>query len=93
MILLQAAGAGNNFAMPLLMVGMFVVMYFFMIRPQQQKAKEQVKMVDSLKAGDDVITAGGLHGKVLSTDDKTVTISAGGGARLTFEKTSISRKV
>ncbi len=83
---------GQNSSFLFLMLGMFVVMYFFMIRPQQQKAKEQQKMVDALKAGDDVITAGGLHGKVISTDEKTVTISAGGGARLTFEKSSITRK-
>ena len=83
---------GSNSSFLFLMLGMFVVMYFFMIRPQQQKAKEQQKMVDALKAGDDVITAGGLHGKVISTDEKTVTISAGGGARLTFEKSSITKK-
>jgi preprotein translocase subunit YajC len=82
----------SNMNMLFMMLGMFVIMYFFMIRPQQTKAKEQQKMVDALKAGDDVVTAGGLHGKVLSTDEKTVTISAGGGARLTFEKSSISRK-
>jgi preprotein translocase subunit YajC len=76
----------------LMMVGMFVVMYFFMIRPQQKKQKDQQKMVDALKAGDDVVTAGGLHGKVLSTDETTVTISAGGGAKLTFEKSAIAKK-
>jgi preprotein translocase subunit YajC len=90
MILLQA-GTGN-YGFLILMGGMFVVMYFFMIRPQQKKAKEQQKMVDELKPGDEVITAGGLHGKVLSNDETTITISAGGGARLTFEKSSISKK-
>jgi preprotein translocase subunit YajC len=62
-----------------LLVGMFVVMYFFMIRPQQQKQKDQKKML------------GGLHGKVISKDETTVTLSAGGGARLTFDKASITR--
>jgi preprotein translocase subunit YajC len=74
MILAQAAAA-NNWQFPLLMIGMFAVMYFFMIRPQQKKAKDQQKMVSEL-----------------SNDGDTITISAGGGARLTFEKTSISRK-
>jgi preprotein translocase subunit YajC len=91
MILAQAA-AGGNYSFLLLMGGMFAVMYFFMIRPQQKKAKDQQKMVSELKAGDEVITAGGLHGKVLSNDGDTITISTGGGARLTFEKASISRK-
>jgi preprotein translocase subunit YajC len=84
--------AGGNMGFLLMMVGMFVVMYFFMIRPQQKKQKDQQKMVDALKAGDDVVTAGGLHGKVLSTDETTVTISAGGGAKLTFEKSAIAKK-
>lgn len=92
MVLLQAGG-GGNMSFLVMMVGMFAVMYFFMIRPQQKKQKDQQKMVEDLKPGDDVITAGGLHGKVLSKDDSTVTISAGGGAKLTFEKFAISKKV
>ncbi len=91
MVLLQAGGAGNM-SFLILMGGMFVVMYFFMIRPQQKKQKEQQKMVSELKSGDEVITAGGLHGKVVSNDDATITISAGGGARLTFDKSAITRK-
>lgn len=91
MILLQAA-SGGNFSFLILMGGMFLVMYFFMIRPQQKKQKEQLKMVDELKVGDEVITVSGLHGKVIEKDDATVTIAPGGGARLTFEKSAISRK-
>ncbi|MFC3810440.1 preprotein translocase subunit YajC [Lacihabitans lacunae] len=91
MIVLQAGGSGNM-SFLFLMVGMFAVMYFFMIRPQQKKQKEQQKMVEELKAGDDIVTAGGLHGKVLSNDGDTITISAGGGARLTFEKSAIAKK-
>lgn len=91
MILLQAGGS-SNYSFLILMVGMFAVMYFFMIRPQQKKQKDQQKMVNELKAGDEVVTAGGLHGKIMSTDDATVTISVGGGARLTFEKSAIAKK-
>jgi preprotein translocase subunit YajC len=91
MVVLQAGGSGNM-SFLFLMVGMFAVMYFFMIRPQQKKQKDQQKMVEELKAGDDVVTAGGLHGKVLSNDGDTITISAGGGARLTFEKSAIAKK-
>ncbi len=92
MIFLQATGGAGNYSFLILMVGMFAVMYFFMIRPQQKKQKEQQKMVEELKAGDEIITAGGLHGKVLSNDGDTITIAAGGGARLTFEKSSITKK-
>jgi preprotein translocase subunit YajC len=90
MVILQVGG--SNFSFLIMMVGMFVVMYFFMIRPQQKKLKDQQKMVESLKAGDEVVTAGGLHGKVISVEDTTVTISAGGGARLTYEKSAIAKK-
>jgi preprotein translocase subunit YajC len=93
MIILQQAAGGQNYTFLLMMLAMFVVMYFFMIRPQQKKQKDQKAMVDALKAGDDVVTVGGLHGKVVSTDENTVTLSAGGGGRLTFEKSSVSRKL
>lgn len=92
MIFLQATGGASQYSFLILMVGMFAVMYFFMIRPQQKKQKEQQKMVEELKAGDEVVTAGGLHGKVMSTDARTVTISTGGAARLTFEKSAIAKK-
>ena len=71
--------------------GMFVIMYFFMIRPQQKKASDLKKIVDCMKEGDEVVTIGGLHGKVVSRDETTVTLSAGGGARLTYDKSAIAR--
>ena len=71
--------------------GMFVIMYFFMIRPQQKKAADLKKIVDGMKEGDEVVTIGGLHGKVVSRDETTVTLSAGGGARLTYDKSAIAR--
>ncbi|MFN3847852.1 MAG: preprotein translocase subunit YajC [Spirosomataceae bacterium] len=91
MILLQA-GAGGGMFQILFLVGMIAIFYFFMIRPQQKKQNDQKKMIDELKEGDEVVTIGGMHGKVLSKDENTVTLSAGGGARLTFEKSSIARK-
>lgn len=91
MILLQMGG--GQFNMLFIMAAMFVVMYFFMIRPQQKKQKDQLSMVDGLKAGDDIVTAGGLHGKVMSKDDATITISTGGGAKLTFDKAAIAKKL
>ncbi|GAB3512287.1 preprotein translocase subunit YajC [Emticicia fontis] len=91
MVLLQAQGGGGMMSI-IMMVGMVAVFYFFMIRPQQKKSQDQKKMVEELKEGDEIVTFGGLHGKIVSKDETTVTISAGGGARLTFEKTSIARK-
>ncbi|MCA0363732.1 MAG: preprotein translocase subunit YajC [Spirosomataceae bacterium] len=91
MTILQAGGSNMSFL--IMMVGMFVIMYFFMIRPQQKKQKEQQKMIEALKPGDEIVTAGGLHGKVMSVEDTTVTISAGGGAKLTYEKSAIAKKI
>ncbi|WP_435353805.1 preprotein translocase subunit YajC [Emticicia sp. SJ17W-69] len=91
MILLQAQGGNGMFSI-IMMVGMIAVFYFFMIRPQQKKTQDQKKMVDELKEGDEIVTFGGMHGKIVSKDETTVTLSAGGGARLTFDKTAVARK-
>ncbi|GAB2527585.1 preprotein translocase subunit YajC [Spirosoma aerophilum] len=93
-ILLQAA-AGSNTSMiynVLLWVAIIGVFYFFMIRPQQKKQKDQKSFVDSLKKGDNVVTIGGLHGKIASVEATTVTLEVDRGVKMTFEKTSISRE-
>ncbi|OIN58668.1 preprotein translocase subunit YajC [Arsenicibacter rosenii] len=90
-ILLQAQ-SNQMIYQVLLWVGIAGVMYFFMIRPQQKKQKEQRSFVDSLKKGDSVVTIGGLHGKIASVDGTTVTIEVDKGVKLTFEKNSISRE-
>jgi preprotein translocase subunit YajC len=63
----QAAGApgGMDFIVQLIpLVLIFVIFYFFLIRPQQQKAKQHAAMLDGLRRGDQIITAGGLHAKI-----------------------------
>ncbi len=89
-VLLQAQGGGSSYGTLILFGGMFVVMYFFMIRPQQKKAKEQKAFRENLKKGDDVVTVGGLHGKIASVDGDTVTLEVDKSIKLTFEKSSIS---
>ncbi|RXK49886.1 preprotein translocase subunit YajC [Aquirufa rosea] len=73
--------------------GIFVVFYFFMIRPQQKKAKEAKQFIDELKTGDKVVTIGGVHGTVVSIREKTlvVEIDPGKGVRVVFEKSAISK--
>jgi preprotein translocase subunit YajC len=68
----------------------FVVMYFFMIRPQQKKQKDAKKFVEELKKGDSVITIGGLHGKIQEIDELTVTLEVDRGFKLKFDRASIS---
>ena len=60
--LLQAQGADGGMGTLLFMVGFFAIFYFFMIRPQMKKAKEQRKFQEAAKIGDRVMTIGGIHG-------------------------------
>jgi preprotein translocase subunit YajC len=92
MIFLQAQSQGMY--QLLLFGGMFAVFYFFMIRPQQKKQKEQKTFLDNLKKGDSVVTIGGVHGKVSSVHDLTVTLEIDNkGTRVIFDKTAVVRGV
>lgn len=87
MILLNTGG-GMPF---LLMMGaMFIVMYFFMIRPQIKKQKKEVAYRSSLKKGDKIMTIGGIHGKVLDVKDTVVYIEVSTAIKLKVEKSAIS---
>ena len=89
--LLQAASKQPWYGTPLLIVLMIFVMYFFMLRPQQKRQKEQRRFVDTLKEGDWVVTSGGLHGKVASLEEEGVlSLEVGKGTRLKLDRSSIS---
>ena len=85
----SSAGATQNpltgILFPMLLMG--VVFYFLLLRPQQQRAKQQAKLLAALKAGDKVITAAGLVGVVVAVKDKTVTLRS---ADAKFEVTKAS---
>jgi preprotein translocase subunit YajC len=92
-ILLQAQpAAGSPWFNPnmFLIVGMVVIFYFFMIRPQQKKAKDQKKFVEEIKKGDYVVTIGGMHGRIAEIEDDTFIIEVERGGRIKFAKSSIS---
>jgi len=67
-----------------------VVIYFFMIRPQAKKAKDQKKFRENIQKGDKVVTIGGLHGKVLEVDDNTFVVDIGSNQKVTLEKSAVS---
>ncbi|MGO4822757.1 MULTISPECIES: preprotein translocase subunit YajC [unclassified Flavobacterium] len=71
---------------------MFVVIYFFMIRPQQKRAKNEKEFESSLKVGDKVITKSGLHGKVSELADTTVVLETMAG-KLKMERSAISMEM
>jgi preprotein translocase subunit YajC len=88
----QAAGAAPESSMmsflPLLL--MFVVLYFVMIRPQMKRQKEQKSMIDALAKGDEVVTAGGIVGKVNKVSDAFVTIEVSNGTEMHVQKNAIT---
>jgi preprotein translocase subunit YajC len=88
-LLLQLSG-GSGYTQILMMVGIFVVFYFFMIRPQQKKTKDQKTYLTSMKKGDTVVTIGGLHGKIVTIDDETVILEVGRAVNLKFDRSAIS---
>jgi preprotein translocase subunit YajC len=92
-ILLQAAapaaGAASSYSGILMMVLIFVVFYFFMIRPQQKRQKDIKKQREAMKAGDTVVTSGGIYGKVKDIKDTTVTIEIAENVRIKVDKNSV----
>src|ERR1700733_10090558 len=91
-ILLQTTAPAKGFdimsMLPLLLI--VIAFYFFMIRPQLKKSKDQKKYREELKKGDKVITIGGIHGKIVEMNDKTFLIEVEGGNRLKIEKSAVS---
>ena len=71
---------------------MFVVIYFFMIRPQQKKAKSEKEFESSLKVGDKIITKSGIHGKISELADTTVIVETMSG-KLKMERSAISMEM
>ena len=75
--------------MVIMIVLLFVVFYFFMIKPQRAKQKEQQTFRDSLKEGDKVITAGGLYGKVKKVNETTILLEIADNVKVTVDKNCI----
>lgn len=81
------SGGGLMSFLPLVLI--MVVFYFFFIRPQMKKAKDQRKFREELKKGDKVITIGGIHGKIAEIKDATIILEVEGGNKLMVEKSAI----
>lgn len=89
----QPAGAQAGQANPLVtflpLILVFVVFYFFMIRPQMKKQKEMNNYRSALKKGDKVVTTGGIYGRINEVKDNYVTVDVGGDVRLKIDKSAI----
>ena len=71
------------------MILLVIVFYFILIRPQQQRAKQQVKLIASLKSGDKVVTSSGIVGVVITVKDKTVSLRSA-DAKMEVTKSSVT---
>lgn len=85
-----AAGGTESTLLSLLpLVLMFVVLYFIMIRPQMKRQKEHKAMIDALAKGDEVVTAGGLLGRVSKLGDTYIHLEAANGVELQVQRTAV----
>ena len=93
MLFLQAGGGANAFVQfaPLLMI--LVVFYFFMIRPQMKKQKDQQSFADTLEKGKEVVTASGIIAKINKIDGGVVTLEIANGTFIRVVKSAISKEM
>ena len=89
---LQASNVEDNSGMLNIafLAAIFVIFYFFMIRPQNKKRKELQNMRESLKKGDSVVTIGGIHGKVVEVKETTIVLSVDANTKIKVDKSSVS---
>jgi len=88
-ILLQAAGGGLGIQQLVVFGLIAIVFYFFMIRPQVKKQKDQKKYVNELKKGDKVVTTAGIHGRIIDVNETTFLVEVDNG-KIRFDKSAIS---
>src|SRR6201986_4904360 len=88
-VLLQAAGGGLGMQQLVVFGLIAIVFYFFMIRPQVKKQKDQKKYVNELKKGDKVVTTAGIHGRILEVSEATFLVEVDNG-KIRFDKSAIS---
>lgn len=90
--LAQAGGQGNvTFLISLVLL--VAIFYFLLIRPQQRRMRQQRELVDSLSVGDEVITIGGLFGRIMEMDDDSVTLEISPGTQVRLVKNAIARRL
>jgi preprotein translocase subunit YajC len=90
-ILMAQPGANSNPIMsflPLILIA--VVFYFFMIRPQTKRMKEQKNFITNLKKGDKIVTVGGIHGKIAEINDDTFMMEIENGVKMKIDRVSVS---
>lgn len=85
----MAAQGGGDYSFLIMMVAIFAIMYFFMIRPQNKKQKEIQNFRKNLEVGQSVITAGGIYGKIKEIEDNSVVVEIAPSVKIKVDKNSI----
>jgi preprotein translocase subunit YajC len=86
----QGAQGGDSTSFIIMMVLMFGAFYFLLIRPQQKKAKAHAELVSNLKAGDEVLTAGGILGKITGVSEHYAVVKISDSTEIKIQKSSVS---
>ncbi len=82
-------GAGQGLGMFLPLILIFVIFYFLIVRPQQKQAKQRQEMINALKKGDEVITVGGIHGRIVGVADTVLTVEIADNVKIKMDRSGI----
>ncbi len=88
-----APSGGGGMSGIVMMIAIFAIFWFILIRPQQKKMKEHKKMVDDLKKGDRIVTAGGMYATVENTTSETLTVKIAEGVKVKITRSSVGAVV
>lgn len=85
----NAAAAPNPFLQILPFIGIFVLMYFFMIRPQRKRQKEHQELLSALSKGDEVVLSSGMLGKIVDVEEAYLTLDVADNVKMKFQKHAV----
>ena len=89
----QGSGGGSPMSLIFMIIAIFAVMYFLMIRPQQRQKKQHQELLSKLSKGDKVVTVGGLHGTIAGVKDNTVIVKIADNVKVEVGRASINKVV
>ncbi len=89
----EGSGGGSPMSLIFMIIAIFAVMYFLMIRPQQKQKKQHQSMLSQLSKGDKIVTSGGMHATVVGVKDNTVIIKIADNVKVEVNRSSISQIV
>ena len=89
----SSGGAANSLASFVPIILIFIIMYFLLFRPQMRRQKEQTRLVSTLKTGDRVVTASGIHGLISNVKETTVIVKVADNVKIEMEKSAVTNVV